>query len=136
MFNLNFSWKSIQLNSVVLPKLNEVTEDFQKNSLVYRFTCNCSVTYIGETKRRLATRMAEHGRPSCDTEIYRHIVSCSIYKTKFIEFDPGGKPGPQKRKAFLQQHFSILQKNLHNYYDRVISEAHLIKLFRSVPKPR
>ena len=77
--------------------------------------------------------MAEHGRPSCATEVYKHIVSCDIYKNNFIEFDPGGnqgRPGPQKRKAFLQSHFCILQKNLYNYFDRVISESHLIKLYK------
>ena len=37
-------------------------------------------------------------------------------------YKPGGPNVPDKR-TFLESYFSILEKNLYNYYDRIMVEA-------------
>ena len=53
--------------------------------MIYKYVCNCGVSYIGRTRRRLATRICEHvpawfaAGKNCKavTAVTRHIVSCS-----------------------------------------------------------
>ena len=56
--------------------------------------------------------------------IGKHITKCIPYKAALYETynKPGGPNVPEKR-TFLESHFSILAKNLYNYYDRITVEG-------------
>jgi len=52
-----------------------------KANLVYKFNCHgCDAQYIGETKRHLRTRIAEHGQTSRDSAIKDHALQCNNRK--------------------------------------------------------
>ena len=74
-FNVSFAWKSVKLNNVILPRLKRKVSDIESHSLVYRFRCDCEESYIGETKRQLLARAAEHGQKSKMSEI--HVCNVS-----------------------------------------------------------
>ena len=42
---------------------------------IYKGTCSCSLTYIGETKRNAETRWKEHSKPSSGSEPSKHLVN-------------------------------------------------------------
>ena len=44
----------------VLTKVNDPLPMEKKTKVVYRIPCNCGQSYIGETRRRLETRLREH----------------------------------------------------------------------------
>ena len=47
-------------------------------NLVYQFTCHgCEALYVGETKRHLKTRLAEHRQQSRSSHIKNHNNSCN-----------------------------------------------------------
>ena len=52
-FNVSFSWKSVSLNNIILPRLKKRVLDLDSHSLVYRFRCDCNQEYIGETKNKM-----------------------------------------------------------------------------------
>ena len=56
--------------------------------------------------------------------IGKHINKCIPYKAALHETynKPGGPNVPEKR-TFLESHFSILEKNLDNYFDRITVES-------------
>ena len=59
-----------------------------------------------------------------DSHIGKHIDKCIPYKAALHKTynKPGGPSVPEKR-TFLENHFSILGKNLYNYYDRITVEG-------------
>ena len=98
------------------------------SGLIYKFECDCSKTYIGETRRLLSTRAAEHGQRSRQTEISAHIFECKQYEKQFnIDYL---LPGVKERKLFLLKHFKVLSKGLQKYRDRTIMEALFIRMFK------
>ena len=81
------------------------------SDIVYRFTCNgCNATYIGETARHLCTRVQEHSRLSGISNILEHNKIC---KTK-IDIS----------------NFKIISKFFKNYWERVTTEALMIRYFK------
>ena len=45
-----------------------------KAQVVYKFTCpGCNASYIGETNRRLSTRIMEHLSKDKSSHIYKHL---------------------------------------------------------------
>ena len=127
-FRVNFAWKSVSLNNIVLPRLKQKVSDMDSSGLIYKFKCDCSKTYIGETRRLLSTRAAEHGQKSRQTEISAHIFECKQYEKQFnIDYL---LPGVKERKLFLFKHFKVLSKGLQKYRDRTIMEALFIRMFK------
>ena len=55
-------------------------------NMVYKFVCPCTEFYIGQTKRFLQIRIAEHQRPSSVSHAFSHINNCSHYKQKASEY--------------------------------------------------
>ena len=55
-FRINFAWKSVSLNNVILPRLKRKISDIDSNGVIYKFECDCKKSYIGETRRLLSTR--------------------------------------------------------------------------------
>ena len=127
-FRINFAWKSISLNNIVLPRLKRKILDTETSGIVYKFECDCKKTYIGETRRLLITRASEHGQKSKKSEISDHIFQCEKYEKQFnVDYL---LPGVKERKLFLLKHFSILSKGLQRYRDRTIMEALFIRMFK------
>ena len=126
-FNVSFSWKSVSLNNIILPRLKKRVLDLDSHSLVYRFRCDCDQEYIGETKNKLSQRAIEHGQKSRKSKIVSHIFECK----KYIENlnSKYSTPRPKDRREFLFSHFEILSKNLNNYRDRTITEALYIRMY-------
>lgn len=49
-----------------------------RSNVVYKFICSsCGAAYVGETKRHLRTRIAEHGQKSRNTHVFQHNVNCN-----------------------------------------------------------
>ena len=86
---------------------------------MYFKTCN-----MGESRRLLIKRIAEHYQLSSKSAITKHIYSCPAYldalKQKFGEI-------PTRKlyctKYFLAERFSIIEKYVYNYNDRTLIEA-------------
>jgi hypothetical protein len=143
-FKLIPSFKTIRLEGILFLRLKEPIPLLEKSGVVYKFTCPCGISYIGQTKRQLSVRCKEHApnpKPTVRTRanskikdrikgaIEAHIDQCEVFKDKHILTNLG-KPNTAKikREDFITEMFTILKSNLQNYFDRVISEAFFIKL--------
>ena len=58
---------------------------FKKSSVVYKFTCACKATYIGETSRRLNTRIIEHLGKDKNALVFKHLQSSENCKSHVNE---------------------------------------------------
>ena len=92
---------------------------------MYKFTCPCSDTYIGETTRLFDTRILEHRRTN--TRVHKHIIQCNAYKTA-LNITYGSGPTDDQQREFIRSYFEILEKNLYNYNARVTHEGLMITL--------
>jgi len=45
----------------------------QSSGVVYKLSCSCRQTYVGQTKHNLITRLNEH-RICEESEVYRHLL--------------------------------------------------------------
>ena len=53
-----------------------------KSSVIYKFNCGvCKASYIGETSRRLNTRISEHLEKDKQSHIYKHLKSSDACKS-------------------------------------------------------
>ena len=102
--------------------------------MIYQFDCECDASYIGETKRLLHARILEH-RTKKSSHVFKHISACEKYKnTLYDQFnvDPDNLPPKNKfaemGRAFIHDHFKILETNLTNPYHRKLYEGLLITL--------
>ena len=86
-------------------------------------------TVLGETKRRLKSRIKEHGRPSCKTSISEHIHSCPTY-TASLDESHGDQLNPTVKFNFLKEHFKVLHQSLNQYNQRKTFEAVSIKMMK------
>ena len=57
---LNIIYSSKKLFSVFKPLLKPATKPTEKQGVIYKFICDCSESYIGETDRMLKYRINEH----------------------------------------------------------------------------
>ena len=88
------------------------------------------MSYIGESKRQLLTRIKEHNTPSRKTAVSEHILGnnqkriepCLEYNMELTN-TCGRKPTPQNKITFLQNCFNVIQTGMTNYHDRTIFEA-------------
>ena len=134
-FSLNFCWKPIPLASICTPKLKKPVPLILKNGCVYEFNCaeNCQKSYIGETKRILKVRIAEHFQPSRNTAIYQHTDDCKHFKNNLAqELASKLNASPTEksliRQAHLQSHFRAKAYSS-NCTKRTTIEALMISLF-------
>ena len=131
LFKINFSWTNIKLQRFFSPKLKLSKPILEQNGLVYKFLCNCEQSYVGETKRRLRTRIAEHFRDNKNviqnTAVFQHIKTCPNYK-EILSSNLGEEPTRIQRKHFLEDHFKIVGSQLQNYRDRTSYESIIITM--------
>ena len=131
---MNFAWKPIKLSSVCTPKLKRPVPEILKNGAIYKFTCaeNCLQSYIGESKRLLKVRIAEHFQESRKSAIYHHTKNCDYFQrnlTLELAKKPNAKPTEkfQIRQAYYQSHFRAIAYNS-NYSKRTTIEALMISV--------
>ena len=74
-FNIRVVFKSGRTLRSMLTKVKDTLPLGKQSNVVYRIPCSCGQVYIGETKRRLETRLKEH-RDACE-EGNDGEVSCS-----------------------------------------------------------
>ena len=96
--------------------------------VVYKFTCPCSSTYIGETYRLLDSRILEHRRDT-PSHICLHIKNCSHYKSSLTQLY-GDQPSDPQKREFFKPLFTIIERNISNNYARKIFEGMMITLDR------
>ena len=129
-YKLNFAWSSERISKYYNPRLKAKINPFEKPGVVYQKTCDCGLTYVGETKRRLNTRISEHGQPSRKTAISDHIFSCPLYMSNLDESHDMDQLNPTAKFNFLKTHFKILQPNLNRYNQRKTFEGVSIKMLK------
>lgn len=124
-FHVNFAWKTYTLHNLITPRLKAQIELLNCSGLVYKFECPCSESYVGETYRTLSTRITEHNAPSRNSEIVSHIRECTKFNDEVRVQCPNLS---RTSKLFhLKTKFRILEKNLTDYRNRVLSESmHII----------
>ena len=59
-FNIRVVFKSGRTLRSMLTKVKDTLPLGKQSNVVYRIPCSCGQVYIGETKRRLETRLKEH----------------------------------------------------------------------------
>ena len=116
-YKLNFAWSSERISRFYNPRLKPKLDVFERPGVVYKNTCPCGLTYVGETKRRLNTRIREHGRPSSKTAISAHIFSCPNYDASLDE-SHGDQLNPTVKFNFLKSHFKVLHQNFNRLNQR------------------
>ena len=130
-FKLRFAFRTIKLSSLITPHLKPRTDYFHTSNLVYQFECECSSTYIGHTKQLFEWRIYGH-KNDTNSHINKHITNCHLFKQHFFE-NYGSEfgatvPNGNANREYMKSHFSILQRNLHNYHLRTTHEGLLITL--------
>ena len=81
----------------------------RSRNVVYRYYCNCGVSYIGETKRRLHIRALEHNdKNSPLTEHLQHCGSKFLYKN--FKIIARNLKGSESRKKFETLYIKFYDK--------------------------
>ena len=124
-FRINFTYSTSKISSFLLSSIKPTLNDLERSAVVYRFTCPCGETYVGETTRTLKIRANEHNQKSRKSEIHTHISQCQIYKDHLPSHIDSKKT---TYNFHLHSMFEILSKNLYNYTSRINTEAILITL--------
>ena len=111
----------VKSNQIITLKTKPTTPNLECPGTVYNFKCYCNTCYMGESRRPLIKRIAEHSQLSSKSAITKHIYSCPAYldalKQKF------GEIPTRNTKYFLAKRFSIIEKKVYNYYDITLVAA-------------
>ena len=87
-FKLQIAFKTFK-TSAIFPNKDKIPPSLSSN-VVYEFKCRqCSNCYVGETRRHLSTRMAEHlrGKPTpTEITLHPHEASTENFKVIFKTF--------------------------------------------------
>ena len=70
-FDVAIKWKTKQVKSLFPLK----DKNIHPSCVVYKGTCSCGETYIGETKRNASVRWEEHNNPTKNSEPAKHLKS-------------------------------------------------------------
>ena len=84
------------------------------------------MTYIGETTRLLETRILEH-RHLKSSHVFKHINQCETFSNNLNQLY-GDNPSATDQRSYFKTLFTIMEKNLHNYYARTTFEGLMITL--------
>ena len=86
-FKVTFILINETFNLTRLFTFKERQNKLHRSSVVYRITCSCKSTYIGQTSRNLITRLKNHDPYSPnrqDTDVSKHLTDNPDHK---IDFD-------------------------------------------------
>ena len=100
----------------LLPRFQPSQENSQinrtvlQNDCVYKYTCGkCNKVYIGETKRRLAVRIEEHGMKS--KPMQKHIEECkAVWEPDKFKIVARGLKGATARKKYETMYIKFFMK--------------------------
>lgn len=124
-FRLKICFKTITLEKIILPKLKPIIPLLFTPNTVYLFTCDCSETYIGHTKKLLKKRIQEHR--TCEaSHIFDHISTCAEYNLSLGNKFPNIVPSDSQKRTHIYEHFTALSTNLPNYFERIAFEGLMI----------
>ena len=125
-YSVNFCWRTVNTDSLILPRLKRKIDDFHQTNTVYQFSCvePCKSSYIGETSRRVFHRIYEHNRLS-SSNVFSHISTCEHYQRALHEKHPTATFSDKRN--FIKECFHIKCVNISNYFERIIAESVLIK---------
>ena len=134
---INLCYRSRKITQLYSHPFKPIPNIFTTTNCVYKFQCMCSYAYIGHSKIMLKIRAQEHNQRCKSLGVLKHILKCETYKNRkkhFLnEFKnillPLKLTELQKETEFHRLHYSILQKNFRNVYDRFRSEAFYIRMF-------
>ena len=93
--------------------------------MVYKFTCHgCDAQYIGQTKRHLRTRVAEHRQRSRDSAVKDHCLICDKREKQIdvAEFE------------ILKDGFS--SRSLRRYYEAITIKKSSIQILNTRSKKK
>ena len=79
-FSLRVIFKSRRSLRSVLTKVKDILPAEKQSRVVYQIRCSYGKTYIGETTRRLETRMREHREACCRGMLERSAVAEHAWK--------------------------------------------------------
>ena len=138
-YHINIAWKLEKLQKYFSHRLKMPVPELEKIGVTYKFDCLCHESYIGESKRQLQNRIKEHNQKSKQTAISNHIYGnglkniepCPEFNSE-ISNQFGAQPNPNQKFSFIRNHFTLLQNNLTNTFDRRTFEAVAI----TVHKPK
>ena len=125
-FQLKVAFQTIQLSSIVLPRLKPQKQYLFNSNVVYKYHCPCSKTYIGETLKIVKSRILQH-RTTKTSQICQHIDTCNAYKKDLTETH-GESPEDSLKRDHFKGLFTIIERNLHNPYARKTFEGLMITL--------
>ena len=114
---INIIYTSKKLFSVLKPLLKPTVNPIDKQEVIYKFTCDCSDSYIGETGIILERRINQHCTQS-QSSIYEHITSCDTYLLNAIQH-------PISHLKHFTELFTILD-SANNQTNRRIKESSYI----------
>ena len=118
--------------------LKPKTETLQKGGFVYGYDCFCDAKYVGETKRKLETRIQEHNRKSKLTSVYDHIKTFPQFAKHYVKIHGksttflNSRIESKNRVNILKDRFTIIGSNLGNYFRRTDYEGIYITLNKPV----
>ena len=124
-FKVNFAFSTPKISSFLLPSIKPTLTDLERSAVVYKFTCPCGASYIGETTRVLKYRINEHNQKSRPSEIHAHIIQCEIYQNNLPTHIDSKKT---TYNFHLHSLFEIISKNQYRYLSRINTESILITL--------
>ena len=73
----------------------------RRSSVVYKLTCTCGSNYIGQTRRKLITRINEHKFDLC-SEVCKHLLANPTHRFNFKQPEILGSIVSQKELHLLE----------------------------------
>ena len=104
-------------------RLKDRQKTLTKYGVVYRLTCSCGSSYIGQTRRNLINRLKEHFNAD-KSEVYWYLTDNPEHKVNFAKPNIHSSAGDSARLSILESLF--IQK-----YEPLLNEVNVD--FKSAP---
>ena len=85
-------------------RLKDQQKTLMKYGVVYKLTCSCGSSYIGQTRRNLINRLKEHSS-SDKSEVCRHLMDNPDHKVDFAKPNILSSSGDSARLLILESLF-------------------------------
>jgi len=74
--NVKLSFYSLNKLELIIKAQKDRLPDYSKKNVVYKISCNdCDATYVGQTKRKLNTRITEHRSQIKSKSSHRTVIT-------------------------------------------------------------
>ena len=128
-FFVSFAFNNLNIRQKILPRLKPNLDMADVSHTNYKFLCDCNLSYIGESRLRLESRINQH-RTSKTSAIFQHIQTCPNYADS-LKQNFTNQPSDSELRKHLFSHFKILTKNRFSATSRKLSEG----LFITISQP-